>query len=180
MTQRLPMAEKLDVRMAIESVEKHIKNPKKGLPEEVFHFISRTTPMVNVDILIKDERGRTLLSWRNDPFHRPGWHIPGGVVRFKETFWQRLQKVVKTEIGTRVRIEPVPVALNEIIRDYDTRGHFISVLYKGFVLSSFNPKNKRLKENDKGFLKWHDSCPDDIIEVHEMYRKYIDIDCAKK
>lgn len=173
MKKRLPRAEVLEIRQAIEAVEKHIKNAKGGLPEEVFHFVSRLTPMVNVDILIRDEKGRTLLSWRNDPFHKPGWHVPGGIIRFKETFKQRLEKVIETEIGTDVKLEPSPIAVNEIIREWDTRGHFISFLFKGFASSRFIPKNKGLTEKDKGYLKWHDSCPEDIIEVHEIYRKYI-------
>jgi len=24
-----------------------------------------------------------------------------------------------------------------------------------------------------GYLKWHESCPDNLLEVHKMYRKYI-------
>ena len=34
------------------------EQPQMGLPEELFHFVSRSTPIVNVDLLIKDENGR--------------------------------------------------------------------------------------------------------------------------
>ena len=30
------------------------EQPQMGLPEEIFHFVSRSTPIVNVDLLIKD------------------------------------------------------------------------------------------------------------------------------
>ncbi len=74
----------MNIHEAIEFLDKQIHNPSSGLPEELFLFISRITPMVNVDLLIKDENGRALLSWRDDQFAGTGWHVPGGIVRFKE------------------------------------------------------------------------------------------------
>ena len=58
---------------------------------------------IYIDMLvqhIKDENERTLLSWRDDQFTGSGWHVPGGIVRFKETMEARLGKVAETEIGT--------------------------------------------------------------------------------
>ena len=71
---------------AIAFLEKEVPNPSAGLPDELFYYISKTTPLVNVDLLIKDENGRILLAWREDPIAGIGWHIPGGIIRFKETF----------------------------------------------------------------------------------------------
>ena len=53
----------MEIKEVIEILEKYVSDPSKGLPDEVFFYISRTTPLVNVDLLIKDENGRTLLSW---------------------------------------------------------------------------------------------------------------------
>lgn len=163
----------MSINEAIKFLEKQIPNPSVGLPEEVFLFISRLIPMVNVDLLIKDEKGRTLLSWRDDQYAGKGWHLPGGIVRFKEDLKKRVQKVAETEIQTVIKFEPVPIAVNQVICKHDTRGHFISILYKCFLSSKFVPKNKGLTEKDKGYLKWHDSCPVNLVKVHEMYRKFI-------
>jgi len=157
-------------------LDKRVENPSEGLPDELFRFISRNTPMVNVDLLVKDEKGRTLLAWRNDQHCGEGWHVPGGIIRFKETMNERLEKVVETEIGTKVEFKlkpPKPITINEIILKQKTRGHFISFLYKCCFPSNFIPENKDLKESDVGYLKWHESCPDNLLEVHKMYRKYI-------
>ncbi|MEI7983545.1 MAG: NUDIX hydrolase, partial [Bacteroidota bacterium] len=54
------------IQDTIEILNKQIPDPRLGLPEEVFLFISRLTPMVNVDLLIKDKKGLALLSWRDD------------------------------------------------------------------------------------------------------------------
>lgn len=163
----------MNAHQAIEFLEKQIKNPSQGLPEEVFLFVSRLTPMVNVDLLIKDEKNRTLLSWRNDKYAGSGWHLPGGILRFKENLEARILKVAEEEIKTRVEFNPIPVAVNQIICRHNTRGHFISLLYKCFLSNKFIPKNTGLTEKDKGYLRWHNSCPVNLVKVHEMYRKYI-------
>ncbi|MCX6727093.1 MAG: NUDIX hydrolase [Candidatus Shapirobacteria bacterium] len=163
----------MNISEAIKSLEKQIKDPKVGLPEEIFLFVSRLTPLVNVDLLIKDEDGRTLLSWRDD-VHGTGWHIPGGIVRFKEKFETRILKVAEREIGVPIEFDPKPLAFNQLICSNISRGHFISVLYKCFLSKKFLPKNNGLTEKDQGFIKWHDNCPKNLIKSHnDVYRNYI-------
>ncbi|MDD2889299.1 MAG: NUDIX domain-containing protein [bacterium] len=165
----------MNIADAIALLDKQVSNPSKGLPYELFLFVSRITPMVNVDLLIKDENGRTLLSWRDDEYCGKGWHVPGGIVRFKETFETRVKKVAETEIGVEnIHFEIIPMALNQaILPERNTRGHFISILYKCFLPGTFIPENKGLTNKDAGYLMWHNGCPDNLLKFHEMYRKYI-------
>ncbi len=160
---------------AIKVLDASIPNPTQGLPDPVFYFVSRLTPLVNVDLLIKDEKGRTLLAMRNDPYAGKGWHVPGGIVRFKETLEARIQEVARTEIGVPVHWEPKPAVVHQLIHEKrDVRGHFISLLYKCFLPSHFVPSNKGLTMDDAGYLMWHERCPDNLIVYHEIYRGYID------
>ena len=66
------------LRRGIEALEAGQDDPRRGLPDDVFLFVSRIVPLVNVDLLIQDDRSRTLLTWRDDEFFGPGWHVPGG------------------------------------------------------------------------------------------------------
>lgn len=166
----------MEINEAIKFLEKQIKNPKSGLPEEIFYFITRNTPMVNVDLLIKDDINRTLLSWRNDIPYGQGWHIPGGIVRFKEKLEERIQETAKKEIGTYVRFDPLPLKISEIILNQKNRAHFISFLYRCYVSDKFVPENKGLTIKSNGYLKWHETCPKNLIKVHEIYRKLIEGD----
>jgi ADP-ribose pyrophosphatase YjhB (NUDIX family) len=169
------MGNQLNTEAAIATLLKEVPDPSLGLPDSVFYYISRTTPLVNVDLLIKDESGCTLLSWRNDPLAGIGWHLPGGIVRFKETLETRVEKVAEIEIGKIVRFEPTPIAVHQLIhQEREIRGHFISLLYKCFLSSTFKPENERLSSEDAGFLMWHDHCPENLLPIHEIYRKYID------
>ncbi len=160
---------------AVKFLEKKVPDPAKGLPLELFYFVSRLLPLVNVDLLIKDERGRTLLAWRDDVYCGRGWHIPGGIVRFRETLEQRINKVAQNEIGAKIKFDPLPLAITQLIHpDLKNRSHFVSVLYQCRLPSTFIPKNKGLSAKDPGFLRWHEGCPDNLIKYHRKhYRKYI-------
>jgi colanic acid biosynthesis protein WcaH len=159
----------------ISELESLIEDPAKGLPEEVFLFITSITPMVNVDLLIKNEKKQTLLTWRNDDHHPPGWHIPGGVIRYKEKAPDRIEAVAMNELGARIKFKEEPVAINEIILDeLKERAHFISFLYECSLVSTLD-ENLEYKGGapKNGEWAWHDKCPDNLIEVHNIYREYI-------
>jgi colanic acid biosynthesis protein WcaH len=160
---------------AISTLVEAVPDPSSGLPDEIFYYVSRTTPLVNVDLLLKDENGRTLLSWRNDLYAGRGWHIPGGIVRFKERLETRIGKVAEVEIGASINFDPTPIAMHQIIhQERDIRGHFISFLYKCSLSGTFKPLNEGISPGDRGYLKWHDRCPVNLLPVHGIYRKFID------
>ncbi len=158
---------------ALYKLKEEIKNPKEGLPEDIFLFISSIIPMVNVDLLIQNEYGHTLLAWRDDIYCGAGWHIPGGMIRFQETMEQRIIKVSETEIGPIVEYDLNPIALNQVIEEEKSiRGHFISILYRCFLSSSFVLDNKGKIPTDAGYLKWHKGCPDNLLKVQDIYREF--------
>jgi len=162
------------IAKAIGTLVDAVPNPNAGLPEPIFYYISRTTPLINVDLLVKDQAGRTLLAWRNDPHAGTGWHIPGGIIRFKETIAERIHQVALKEIGVPVDYEATPMAINEMIHhDRDLRGHFISLLFNCHLDASFVPYNTGRTINDAGYLQWHATCPDNMIIYHDVYKKYI-------
>ncbi|MDR1418621.1 MAG: hypothetical protein LBI80_05675 [Endomicrobium sp.] len=161
---------------AVEFLDKEIPDKTKRLPEDVYFFLSRTTPLVNVDLLIKDKIGRTLLSWRDDGISEQGWHVPGSVVRFKETFEQSVKRCGLQEIGTEVKFNQEPIYVQQIIvSEWENLAHHISFVYKCYLPKNFIINNKDKKQIDSGFLAWHDKFPDNMIKVHEFYRKFIDL-----
>ena len=163
-----------DIHAHIRAIEFHVGKVAKGLPYDVFLLASRLTPMVNVDLLIRNERGEILLTWRSDEFYGPGWHIPGGIVRFKEALASRIHAVVATELGTTVDFTRAPLAVNEIMSTRrDTRGHFISLLYECVLTGYPNPQLKYSGgEPIIGQWAWHCQCPENLISVHQIYKPY--------
>lgn len=168
---------KMDNKLSehLENICNLIHDPRKGLPDELFYFISRFTPLVNVDLLIKNKHGNTLLTWRHDKFYGPGWHIPGGIIRFKESFEQRIHKVARIELGCKVAFNSVPLNIETIInKERDIRGHFISLLFHCELLDLPDISRKFNLENpEPGCWDWHAGAPSNLIKQHEVYRKFI-------
>jgi colanic acid biosynthesis protein WcaH len=158
---------------AIAVLEENIPDKTVGLPEEIFYFISRITPLVNVDLLIKDSKENVLLAWRDDVYYH-GWHIPGGIVRFKETLERRIQKTAQDEIGISLSFNPKPLTIEQgISPEFNNRGHFISILYSCSIPDGFVLNADGKKPGETGYLKWFNDCPEDFIKEQWFYKKYI-------
>jgi ADP-ribose pyrophosphatase YjhB (NUDIX family) len=118
----------------INTLEESISDPRRGLPEELFLFASRITPLVNVDLLVKDKLGKTLLTWRDDGYYPPSWHIPGGIIRYKETFAERIKEVARTELGAAVDFD---FRLWQSMKSFMTRGRIEDTLYLYCINAGF-------------------------------------------
>lgn len=158
----------------VQRLEEGIHDPTRGLPDPVFRLVSSITAMVNVDLLIRNARGQTLLTWRDDG-RWSGWHVPGGIIRYKEKLADRVHAVAAGELGTTVRIVSRPLAVNEIIHpEWKTRGHFISFLFECRLTGKPDPALRYLEGRPQaGQWAWHDGAPADLIGVHEMYRTFL-------
>ena len=86
--------------------------------------------MVNVDLLIHNPTKGVILTWRSDKFYGPGWHIPGGIIRFKESLITRLKKVALKELNIE-KIEKINFqSIYQIMNPTrDIRGHFLSLCF---------------------------------------------------
>ena len=160
----------MDVNHAIAAIESSIGDPHRGLPEDIFLFVSRIVPFINVDLLIQDGSGRTLLTWRNDEFFGSGWHVPGGIIRYKEMAADRIQACAHEELGAGVAFEEVPLLVSETIQEHRTRGHFISLLYRCRLLT-LPDEGRRARSNPPtpGQWHWHEFCPPDLLNAQAQY-----------
>ena len=171
MSKALPVSQQ-----SIDTLESLVPDACHGLPEDLFLFVTRLTPMINVDLLIRDGEGRTLLTWRDDGYeYSPGWHIPGGIIRYKESRAGRVQAVAQKELGTSVRFREEPLAIREVIHPIRRdRGHFISLLY---LCELAGPLDEGLRfpggSPRAGQWAWHEEAPPDLIPVHDMYRAFL-------
>jgi ADP-ribose pyrophosphatase YjhB (NUDIX family) len=159
----------------IRQLENHIDGKADWLPEELFLFVSRITPLVNVDLLIQDDTRRTVLTWRCDRFYGPGWHVPGGIIRYKETAADRIRIVAERELGATVQFEASPILVQESIdasrRD---RGHFVSLLYKCRLASDLDQRRRYLRDAPlPNQWQWHDRCPDNLIHEQQPYARFM-------
>jgi ADP-ribose pyrophosphatase YjhB (NUDIX family) len=161
----------MTVEIDLESALASIGDPRNGLPEEVFHFIRKVTPLINVDLLIRRD-GRTLLAWREDEYDK-GWHIPGGIVRFREAFDARIEAVALAEIGATVESEALPCNIAELRQH--PRGHFISLLYCCSLTGEIEPVRiySGRGRPANGSLSWIEGVPSDLYSSHRFYEDWL-------
>jgi ADP-ribose pyrophosphatase YjhB (NUDIX family) len=160
---------------AIALLDELAADPGIGLPEEIFLLVSRLTPLVNVDLLIQDPDRGTLLTWRSDQHYGAGWHIPGGIIRYKETARHRISEVARLELGATVDFDPAPIAVIESIAPERDRGHFISLLYRCRLTSPPHPRQQAAAHPpEPGSWQWHTRSPADMLPVHNIYRRFLD------
>jgi colanic acid biosynthesis protein WcaH len=105
-----------DQAEALAVLEAWALNPTAGLPYELFLFISRLVPMTNVDLLVYDDEGRILLTWRDEPIHGVGWHVPGGMIRYKETAEDRVRATALEELGLESNLRDRPLSSRSLSR----------------------------------------------------------------
>ena len=110
--------------------------------------------------------------FRSDEYCGTGWHVPGGIIRFKENAAHRIQEVAINELGCRVKHSQRPLEIKELIHNKKTRGHFITLVYECTFESNFSIEKQMRKENEIGYLAWHEYYPDNMIEVHQIYKNY--------
>jgi ADP-ribose pyrophosphatase YjhB (NUDIX family) len=155
-------------------IESRVSDPGAGLPYDLFLWISRMVPMVNVDLFITDGNGRVLLTWRDDEIYGAGWHVPGGIIRFSETAEERIRAVARDELGTAVTYEPIPLVEELIHPERAARGHHIALVYRCRLTS---PPDPDLRHDGgpktRGQWAWHDRWPEDVLPEHRSYQRLL-------
>lgn len=159
---------------------KHIQ-PELGLGEDLFLQISSLVPILNVDLLVYNDRGQFLLTKRDDPHCGKGWHVPGGCVRFKELLEERIRKVAQNELGiSELYFEKEPIKIFEIIEhqhrpimNQNERAHFVTLVYKCHVDNTYEIDNGNLSIDDAGYICWFDHLPNDLLAIQNCYREII-------
>ncbi|OMF20500.1 hypothetical protein BK127_00085 [Paenibacillus sp. FSL H7-0331] len=161
---------------AIEYLENSIDKAADGLPEELFLFVSRVTPLICVDLLIQNEAKEILFTWRDDEIFGKGWHLPGGVIRHNELFSDRIIKVGEIELGAILEHDPEP---RTFVQDLDVnkfnRGHFIAFLYGCRLLSDPDESRRYYGGVPRvGEWAWFSGSPEPLLPTHEVYRSYLE------
>ena len=164
-----------ELSRTVAALEALVPDACDGLREDLFLLVSRLLPLVNVDLLVQDDNRRTLLTWRADKFYGPGWHVPGGIIRFQEPLAERIHKTAWSELGADVLYSPEPIAICEAIDpELKVRGHFISLLYRCTLAGPPAAELEYLAGDPRtGQWSWHPACPANIIEVHRHYAKFM-------
>jgi colanic acid biosynthesis protein WcaH len=69
------------------------------LPSDDFKKIVKYTPLVSIDLVVRDPEGKVLLGKRMNRPAQNNWFVPGGRVLKDETFKAAYKRLLKEELG---------------------------------------------------------------------------------
>lgn len=78
-------------------------NEKYPLTQQEFEQIYAKVPRLNVEVIIKSDKG-VLLTKRSIPPFMGTWHIPGGTVYMQESLEDAVSRVAMNELSVKVNI----------------------------------------------------------------------------
>lgn len=74
------------------------------LPDEAFKRIIQYTPLISIDLIIRNEQGEVLFGKRVNAPAQGYWFVPGGRVRKNETLDDAFVRLVREELGIELGI----------------------------------------------------------------------------
>lgn len=159
----------------IQEIESRIEDATVNLPYELFLFIYRNATLSHTDIIIRHPQKGVLLTWRDDEIFGPCWHIPGRIIRYKNTIEQTLLDCLRIETGL-TDIDPARIMhigiysqQNEHIRD---RGHAIAAGFEISITDDELEKIAALHPEEKE-ARWFTSKPENMFDGHP--KKYYEV-----
>jgi len=72
------------------------------LSTDDFLHVLRSTPLVSIDLVVRDPAGRVLVGWRSNAPARGSWFVPGGRIYKGETVARAFARITTTELGRAV------------------------------------------------------------------------------
>ena len=152
----------------------------EGLDESLFLLVSSLVPLPNVDLLVTNDKGQILLSYRDDEYYGQSWHIPGGCLKFYETFEHCITTTSERELGCIVSFDKEPLSVKNVIRGPNEsqahpneRGHNVAILFKCYLPNGFVINNREKSPSDNGFLQWFDKLPDNFLAIQYIFKDYL-------
>ncbi|PTQ89767.1 GDP-mannose mannosyl hydrolase [Agitococcus lubricus] len=75
------------------------------LAKDAFLTVVRDTPLVSIDLVVKDAEGKILLGYRKNSPAKGYWFVPGGRICKNETLDQAFARITLTELGIALKRE---------------------------------------------------------------------------
>jgi len=136
---------------------------KRPLPEkEFFDIYSKVTKLV-VGLVIKNEKG-ILLTLRKKNGWINQWHIPGGIVHYREAIKDTVKRIAKEELGVDVSIKKI-LGYIEYFSEIEERGFGYTV---GLVFS-VDPENNNFLEGDSKKVEFFKSLPENTVQEEKVF-----------
>ena len=72
---------------------------------ETFKTVVASTPLVSIDLVVKNSQGKVLLGLRNNRPAQGYWFVPGGRIRKDESMKKAFTRLVSAELGVECTMD---------------------------------------------------------------------------
>ena len=142
-------------------------------PEEFLRVIE-ATPLVSIDLILRNERNEVLLGQRLNRPAQGFWFVPGGRIWKNERVQEALRRISRRELGAEIIDAKLIGAFDHIYADNFLGTPAVNTHYVVLGFEASFPSNATLTPDDQhGELRWWTI--EDLLshsEVHENTKAY--------
>lgn len=136
--------------------------PKRRLTDDEYEFIFQRVPRLCVDIVIIEDE-KVLLSKREKNPFKGYWALQGGMVRYKETIDEALERILYNELGVKYQAKK----LIGYIDNHDDGSWLQSISLVFLVKKEGEPRG-----SDQGYeIGFFTHIPEDTQPYHKEFLK---------
>ena len=155
-----------------------MKTLQKQLSKADFSFIVKNTPLVSIDLIVRNEKKEILVGLRNNEPAKGYWFVPGGRILKNETIKNAFERITEAELGEKIIIEHSQ-KLGVFEHLYDTNftespdfgTHYIVLAYQVSLESSLEGLPK---EQHKDY-KWISQDKFRGVKIHHNTKVYLEL-----
>ena len=139
-----------------------------SVTDEQFLDIVDATPLVSIDLIIRNERGEVLLGWRVNRPAQNSWFVPGGRIRKNERVKEALQRISQRELGMAINDAKLVGVFDHIYEDNflgtpKVNTHYVVLGFAAELSSS----TALTADEQHGELKWWGV--NDLLASHDVH-----------
>ncbi len=140
-----------------------VRTPRHGLSQKLFDKLVKLVPFVGCELVIVNKKKEFLMTWRDDKYFH-GWHFPGSLLRYRETFKKRINAVAKEKLGVRVLSHKWVDVFNHVNHP---REHAVCLIFVCTI--SGKPKTgKFFRKIPKNTLKHHREYLEKVLKKNRL------------
>lgn len=150
------------------------------LPKDTFQTVIASTPLVSIDLVIKNSQDQYLLGFRNNKPAQGFWFVPGGRILKDETVESAFKRLAKDELDVIVDIEDSHFKgvyqhfYSDNVFGSDVTTHYVVLGYQ----LAFDNDLRTLPDVQHSDYRWFSG--DELLSskyVHKHTKWYLEPDC---
>ncbi|KQC99348.1 GDP-mannose mannosyl hydrolase [Acinetobacter soli] len=150
------------------------------LPDQVFKTVISSTPLISIDLVVRNNQNQVLLGKRLNAPAKGFWFVPGGRVQKDETLDDAFIRLIKEELGTEVVVKRSEANFlgvyehfyKENVFDYNTTTHYVVLGYEIYINDLKNDTLPYIQNSEYKWFNERQLLTSDL--VHNFSKNYFD------